>query len=145
VLNLHLFLFTVLQMPSTKSFSIGPTVHLNGRCHQIDLFRRLRAAKEEDDIPVQQAFEIDEVASIAELNKLSRSIDGPHFDDKTLSLEDAKNQLWNFVEDIAEADIDEMSIEQLTHTMEHLGGDEFGEGTTIEQARKLVQNLANDI
>mmetsp|Transcript_16552 Transcript_16552/g.19056 ORF Transcript_16552/g.19056 Transcript_16552/m.19056 type:complete len:196 (+) Transcript_16552:28-615(+) len=95
---------------------------------------------------LQQEFDIDEITSIADLNKLSLDIGGPIFptDDNSVSLEEAKEKIWDFVEDVAEDDIENMCMGQLSGLMAELGG-ELEEGIRIEDARDRVWDLANEL
>eukprot|EP00592_Proboscia_alata_P012010 CAMPEP_0194393848 /NCGR_PEP_ID=MMETSP0174-20130528/123521_1 /TAXON_ID=216777 /ORGANISM="Proboscia alata, Strain PI-D3" /LENGTH=160 /DNA_ID=CAMNT_0039189569 /DNA_START=143 /DNA_END=622 /DNA_ORIENTATION=+ len=92
-----------------------------------------------DEIGLQQEFDIDEITSIADLNKLSLDIGGPIFptDDNSVSLEEAKERIWDFVEDVAEDDIENMCMGQLSGLMAELGG-ELEDGISIEDARDRV-------
>ena len=90
----------------------------------------------------QQEFDIDTITSIEELNVLSRGIGGPVIDPKFSSLESAKDQIWAYVEDTAENDIDKMCMGQLAGLMIEMGGEEFGDDVTIEEARDQVYDLA---
>ena len=132
------FLILSPSVSLVASFVFSP--HVNH--HQIQPLKEgLRGAK--DDNSIQQEFDIDDIICIAGLNELSRSIGGPKFNEQTSCLESAKDQLWDFVEDTAEDDVDEMCMGQLTVIMMELGGEDFGEGTTLGEARNAVWNLAN--
>jgi len=98
-----------------------------------------------DDGTEQQEFDIDEITSMTELRELSRSIDGPEINFKYSSLESAKDQIWAFVEDTAEDDIDKMCMGQLAGLMMEMGGGDFAEGATIEYCRDQVFDLAYEL
>mmetsp|Transcript_5606 Transcript_5606/g.12209 ORF Transcript_5606/g.12209 Transcript_5606/m.12209 type:complete len:201 (+) Transcript_5606:144-746(+) len=90
----------------------------------------------------KQEFDIDEVNTIAELTDLSRAIGGPVIDEKS-SIESAKNLLWDFVEEEAEDDIDNMCMGQISGLMFELSGENLEDGITLEEARDQVWELVN--
>mmetsp|Transcript_5548 Transcript_5548/g.10115 ORF Transcript_5548/g.10115 Transcript_5548/m.10115 type:complete len:201 (+) Transcript_5548:135-737(+) len=90
----------------------------------------------------KQEFDIDEMNTIAELNDLSRSIGGPVIDEKS-SIESARNRLWDFVEEEAEDDIDNMCMGQISGLMFELSGENLEDDITLEEARDKVWELVN--
>ncbi len=99
-----------------------------------------------NDNEVQQEFDIDDMTTFDELNQLSTSIGGPFFtSENTSSIESAKNDLWEFVEGKAEDDVDKMCMGQLSGLMIELGGEDFADGITIDEARNVVWELASKL
>jgi len=102
----------------------------------------------------QQEFDVDGLSSMDELNELSRDIGGPEFgigstDDLAVvsvsSLDEAKDRLWDFVEDVAEDDVDKMCMGQLAGLMEELGGSDLEDGINLKEARDRVWDRATAV
>lgn len=135
------FVCSSVLIHTTKAFSIAT---FNSKpCHRSRLFSADGDESNDDKNNMQkQEFDIDNITSVSELNELSRSIGGPQFGE-TFSIESAKDQLWDFVEESAEDDIDRMCMGQLTGVLLELGGEDFAENITLQEARDMVWELAN--
>ena len=94
----------------------------------------------------RQEFDVDEIATIAELNELSESIGGPVFDETSDDgdIGAARDALWDYVTGEAPVDVDEMCMGQLSGFAEDLGvGGDFLDGVgSLEEARDAVWDLA---
>lgn len=89
-----------------------------------------------------QEFDLDAMTTVAALNDLSRDIGGPAFD-AAVDLEAAKAMLWDFVEETAEDDVDEMCLGELAGRMLQLTGRELGD-VGLEEAREVVRAAARE-
>ena len=90
-----------------------------------------------------EGFDIEGCQSLEELNAFSKSIGGPRFDLHDISLEAAKEELWEIVDGSDGFDLEEMSIEELSQLMLDLGGEPFGDGVSREEAMNQVWELAS--
>jgi len=89
-------------------------------------------------------FDIDKMTSIDQLANLLLEINGPPLT-PGLSLSDAKDEVWAYVEETAPDDIDDMCMQQLSSLAEELapGVELPDDGKGIEGVRDFVWDLAD--
>lgn len=134
---------TIVEQGNNNWDTMTPLVDRNDR-KNVTAGSHIDIGQYDNDTPTHEEFDINEITSFAKLNEVSRKVGGPHFDIRISTLESAKNQLWDFEEERAKDDIDEMCMKQLTGIMKQLGRGHFAEGTTLQEARNLVWNLAQN-
>mmetsp|Transcript_25842 Transcript_25842/g.39610 ORF Transcript_25842/g.39610 Transcript_25842/m.39610 type:complete len:195 (-) Transcript_25842:14-598(-) len=149
VLQATIFMMCPLSVRAFSIFTSPVSRYQN--CHSeictrlLDSPQEVEASEEDNqEGQNQQEIDINAIATIAEINQISRSIGGPVFnsEDNSLDIESARDQLWDFVVGKAEDDIDKMCMGQLAGLMVEIGGEDFEDGTTIERARDQVWEMA---
>ena len=90
------------------------------------------------------SFELDEIESVDELRQLMIDVGGPELGEE-LSLEAARDAIWAQVEEVADEDIDNMCMGQLSGLLQELEGGAIPDQLDLEEARNFVWDHVNQV